>query len=296
MNTRMNFVVALLLVVALALGSFIGVTAGTYLFDLVYPTAQESDHQNDSTSESQTSDQPTSSVVDQTPKKKIALTFDDGPHSVYTNEILDLLEQYNAKATFFVYGEKLNSNTGKALKRAITLGCEIGNHTFSHPEMTELSAEDVVSEIRRTNEKIALYSDTNYQCKIYRPPYGSINRATMQALYQSGLRMYSIHWSSDSLDWEYQKRYATEQEITREEAVQGAFDTIVSQTGDGTVILMHDVHEITPDVLRLVLEKYTAEGYTFVTVSELFDLKDNAPEEAYFNRYRSTSSILATTK
>lgn len=296
MNTRMNFVVALLLVVAIALGALIGVTAGTYLFDLAYSESGETDQQEESTSDSQTSGQPTSSVVDQTPKKMIALTFDDGPHASYTNAILDLLEQYDAKATFFIYGEKLNTNTGKALKRAVTLGCEIGNHTFTHPDMTTLSADEVVNEIRKTNEKIALYSGTDYQCKTYRPPYGSISRAAMEALYQSGLYMYSIHWSSDSLDWEYQDRYANKKEITREEAVQGAFDTIVSQTREGTVVLMHDVHEITPDILKLVLEKYTAEGYTFVTVSELFGLQDSASKEAYFNRYRSTSSILATTK
>ena len=93
------------------------------------------------------------------------------------------------------------------------------------------------------------------------------------------------------MDWEYQSRYK-KGEISREEAIQGAFDTIVRETSEGTVILMHDIHEITPDILALVLEKYTAEGYTFVTVSELFGLEDNASEEAYFNRYRSTSSIL----
>ena len=113
----------------------------------------------------------------------------------------------------------------------------------------------------------------------------------MDTLYNNGIQMYSILWSSDSLDWQYQSRYK-KGEISRDEAIQGAFDTIVRETKEGTVILMHDIHEITPDILKLVLEKYTAEGYEFVTVSELFGLQENAPKEAYFNKYNSTSSIL----
>ena len=184
-------------------------------------------------------------------------------------------------------------NTRGVLRRAITLGCEIGNHTLSHKDMKTLSEEELLKEIGETNEKVALHSGTDYQCKVYRPPYGNINLSAMNKLYDNEIYMYSVHWSSDSLDWEYQNRYK-KGEITHEAAVQGAFDTIVRETTEGTVILMHDIHEITPDILKLVLEKYTAEGYTFVTVSELFGFEDNAPKEAYFKRYRSTSSILDT--
>jgi peptidoglycan/xylan/chitin deacetylase (PgdA/CDA1 family) len=225
----------------------------------------------------------------------IALTFDDGPNSENTAKILDLLEQYDAQATFFVCGSNVTVSTRTVLRRAISLGCEIGNHTLSHKDMKTLSKQELLKEILDTNEKIALHSGTDYQCKVYRPPYGNINLSAMNTLYDNDVRMYSIHWSSDSLDWEYQSRYK-KGEITREAAIDGAFQTIVNETGEGTVILMHDIHEITPDILKLVLEKYTAEGYTFVTVSELFGLEDNAPKEAYFKRYRSTSSILDTTK
>ena len=300
MNKRINLVVILILVVGLGIGALIGFVAGNFLFDLKYPednTTGNSDglsDTEDSTSSSQTTDQTTSSSdkpTDETPTKKIAITFDDGPSSANTKAILDLLEQYNAKATFFVCGSNLSVSTRSVLQRAISLGCEIGNHTVSHEDMTKLSAEDLLEEIQTTNEKIALHSGKDYRCKLYRPPYGNINRSVMDTLYDNGIRMYSILWSSDSLDWEYQSRYK-KGEISREEAIQGAFDTIVRETSEGTVILMHDIHEITPDILALVLEKYTAEGYTFVTVSELFGLEDNASEEAYFNRYRSTSSIL----
>ena len=301
MNKSINLAVILILVVVIGIGVAIGVTAGSFLFNLKYPeatagTSDDMSETTESTSVSQTSNQTTSSAdkpVDETPKKMIALTFDDGPSSAYTEDILDLLEQYNAKATFFVCGSNLTANTRNILKRTITLGCEIGNHTFSHKDMKTLSEKDLLAEIQNTNEKIAQYSGTDYKCTLYRPPYGNINRSAMDMLYNNGIRMYSIHWSSDSLDWDYQNQYRKGL-ISREEAVQSTFDTIVRETKDGTVILMHDIHGITPDVLKLVLEKYSAEGYTFVTVSELFGFTENADKEAYYNRYRSTDSILAT--
>ena len=304
MNKHINLAVILILVVVIGTGTLIGVVAGTFLFNLKYPEAtasENSDHSEEtteSTSDSQVSDQTTSSAdkpVDETPKKMIALTFDDGPSVTNTNKILDLLEQYNAKATFFVCGSNLTLSTKGTLNRALTMGCEIGNHTVSHKDMTTLSEKDLLAEIQNVNDKIAQYSGTNYKCTLYRPPYGSINRNAMNMLYDNGVRMYSIHWSSDSLDWDYQNQYKKGQ-ISREEAIQSTFDTIVRETKEGTVILMHDIHEITPDVLKLVLEKYTAEGYTFVTVSELFGFTENADKEAYYNRYRSTDSILPTTK
>ena len=294
MNKQINFALVLLLLVVLSVGIFIGVAAGTFLFDLAFPTESTSGTlDSESTSDSQTSDQTTAAVnkpVDQTPKKKIAITFDDGPSTANTNAILDLLEQYNAKATFFVCGSNLNSNTSSILKRTISLGCEIGNHTVSHKYLTQISEKEILEEIRETNEKISQYSGTNYKCIFYRPPGGFINRSVMDTLYNNGISMYSIMWSSDSLDWQYQSRY-NKGEITRDEAVQGAFDTIVKETTEGTVILMHDIHGITVDVLKLVLEKYTAEGYTFVTVSELFGFEENAPQEAYFNCYYSENRI-----
>lgn len=294
MNKNSNLIFILFFVVILGVGVLVGVVAGTHLFELAFPQETVSDSL-ESTSDSQSTGGSADKPVDQTPKKMIALTFDDGPDSENTAKILDLLEQYDAQATFFVCGSNVTISTRTALRRAISLGCEIGNHTLSHKDMRNLSEQELLKEILDTNEKIALHSGTNYQCKLYRPPYGNINLSAMNTLYDNDIRMYSIHWSSDSLDWEYQNRYK-KGEITREAAIDGAFQTIVNETSEGTVILMHDIHEITPDILKLVLEKYTAEGYTFVTVSELFGLEDNAPKEAYFKRYRSTSSILATTK
>ena len=295
MKKGINFIFVLMLTVVLGVGILIGVSAGLYLFEVSFPeeTSSESTESTADLQSSDTTSSPLNPPVDATPKKMIALTFDDGPNSANTAKILDLLEEYDAKATFFVCGSNVTVNTRGVLQRAITLGCEIGNHTLSHKDMKTLSEEELLKEIGETNEKVALHSGTDYQCKVYRPPYGNINLSAMNKLYDNEIYMYSVHWSSDSLDWEYQNRYK-KGEITRGAAVQGAFDTIVRETTEGTVILMHDIHEITPDILKLVLEKYTAEGYTFVTVSELFGFEDNAPKEAYFKRYRSTNSILDT--
>jgi|GEM_PF-370432 len=302
MNKHENLCAELLIAVALCIGIVIGCICGTYLYDFIYPNVENTDGPSDaetsasSASTSATANQTTASSSnpgDVTPKKRIALTFDDGPRAGNTQKVLDLLAQYDAKATFFVCGSELDEGTKSVLQRAIALGCEIGNHSYSHKSMTEISKDALLKEIRDTNELISRLSGTDYVCKMYRPPYGSINRAAMNSLYDSGIRMHAILWSSDSLDWEYQNRY-TKGEISRTEAIEGAFNTIVRETSDGTVILMHDIHEITPDILARVLEKYSAEGYEFVTVSELFGLESRSDKDSYFKRYRSTNSILDT--
>ena len=299
MDKRINFLFVLIITIVVCVGIVIGVVCGTLLFDLQFSkeSGAESTPSSSDTEDSDTTDsgQTTSSGTkpeDPMPKKKIALTFDDGPHVKNTQEVLDLLEQYGAKATFFVCGNRLNEITGPVLRRAISLGCEIGNHTYTHAYMTDLSEQELLKEILDTNRKITELSGTDYQCRFYRPPGGKINRKSMETLYENEIYMYSIFWSSDSRDWDYQSQYKNGK-ITRKTAIEKAFNTIVDETSEGTVILMHDIHEITPDLLKLVLEKYTSEGYAFVTVSELFGFEEDVGDkESYFMRYRSPGSIL----
>ncbi len=285
------WVVAIIVVCALLL---IGTVWSFYFSAFSDHTPDDTSNTTDSQNTSDTSGtEETTGNSDnpQTPKKKIAITFDDGPSNLYTHKILDLLERYDAKATFFVLGNMLKSNTKDEIARAVSLGCEIGNHSFDHPSLISSTKEEILEQIRSTNEKIKEYSGCDYECTLYRPPYGNINRSVMETLYDDGLRMHAILWSSDSRDWEYRNKYANG-EITRDAAIEGAFRTIVNETSEGTVILMHDIQEITPDIVALVLEKYTSEGYEFVTVSELFGFSEADGEETYYNRYRSTSSII----
>ena len=282
-----------LLIAMVILCSFliIGGVWGIYFFDHAVPESSLPSDDTASSSSSESTGQTENTVPpNDKPKKMIAITFDDGP-SVYTHQILDLLEQYQAKATFFVCGYRLNESTKDELQRAISLGCEIGNHSDTHETyLTKLSEEELLNEIRNTNEKIAQYSGVNYNCSVYRPPWGEINRNVVDVLLENEIYMYPILWSVDSLDWSYKSQYSKGQ-ITWDQAVQGTFDTVVKDTEEGSVILMHDIQSITPDVVARILEKYTAEGYTFVTVSELFGFEENSDTEAYYNRYRSTNSI-----
>ena len=288
MNQRNQITAILLAVVILCSVLIIGGVWGVYIADHAGPLATDASTSSSQT-ESEESTTKTPSTSDQ-PKKMIALTFDDGPSGAYTREILDLLEQYQAKATFFVCGYQLTSGKKDILQRAISLGCEIGNHTLSHEYLTELDEDAIVNEILSNNQKISEYSGIDYQSVIYRPPGGYINRDVMEALYENGIRMYCVMWNSDSLDWSFRSKYS-KGEITREEAVQGAFDTVVSEVSEGSVVLMHDIQSITPDLLKCILEKYTAEGYTFVTVSELFDFQNRQDEESYFKKYYSSNRI-----
>ena len=296
MNHRTQTNVILIIIVILCSVLIIGSIWGVYLFDHSAPNPDVSSsatEPSETSSSTESEEQTTGSIppIDEKPKKKIALTFDDGPSSAYTHQILDLLEQYQAKATFFVCGYQLKESTKDELQRAISLGCEIGNHSDTHETyLTKLSEEELLKEIQSTNEKIALLSGVNYNCTVYRPPWGEINRDVADVLLENEIYMYSILWSVDSLDWSYRSQYSNGQ-ITRDEAVQGTFDSIVSTAKEGSVILMHDIQSITPDVVARILEKYTAEGYTFVTVSELFGFEENADTEAYYNRYRSVDSI-----
>lgn len=299
MNQRTQTNAILIITVILCSVLIIGSVWGVYLFDRSAPNPDADSSTTDSFSttssnETGSEEQTTGSVppVIEKPKKKIALTFDDGPSSAYTQQILDLLEQYQAKATFFVCGYQLKESTKDELQRAISLGCEIGNHSNTHETyLTKLSEETLLEEIQSTNEKIAQLSGVNYNCSVYRPPWGEINRNVVDVLLENEIYMHSILWSVDSLDWSYRSQYNKGQ-ITRQEAVQGTFDTVVKDTKDGSVILMHDIQSITPDVVALILEKYTAEGYEFVTVSELFGFESVQDEESYYNRYRSENSIV----
>lgn len=213
--------------------------------------------------------------------KYIVLTFDDGPSLYYTPEVLDLLEKYNAKATFFVNGYQLSTSKAATLKRAIALGCEIGNHTESHANLTKLSQREIYEEISSTNEKIRALC--GYQPTLLRPPGGNTNRSVMESMYDSGLRMYTIMWNNDSLDWSFNADYVNG-EISLEEAVQKTYDMIMGYPLQGAIVLMHDIKGICPDVLDLLLQRLTDEGYTFLTVSELFDFKSMG-EDAYFTKF-----------
>ena len=180
-------------------------------------------------------------------KKYVALTFDDGPSS-FTNRLLDCLEKNKAKATFFMAGKEIEYFSDE-VKRMKNLGCELGNHTYSHADLTGLSPEDISSEISAVDN--LLMELTGQGASVVRPPYGSVNSTVKSVV---GTPM--ILWSIDTLDWESQDP-------------QKIAEIVHSQAEDGSIILLHDIFSTSVDAAEIFIPEMIKEGYQFVTVHEL---------------------------
>jgi len=185
-----------------------------------------------------------------TGNKVIALTFDDGP-GPYTAHLLDVLDQYGAKATFFLIGSKVSSQAN--IVRSIhARGHQLGNHSWSHPELPKLPVDQIADEIDRTND--AIKQATGVTPAILRPPYGAVNGVVLEQLRLRG--MSSILWSVDTRDWADRNS-----DIVCSRAVAGA--------RPGAVILMHDIHQTSVGAVPCILSALKQQGYSFVTVQGL---------------------------
>ncbi|WP_210468673.1 polysaccharide deacetylase family protein [Sporosarcina sp. 6E9] len=184
------------------------------------------------------------------PVKKVALTFDDGPDPKVTTQILASLKKYDAKATFFMLGSRVEYYPEIA-KDVANAGHELGNHTWTHPNLTNASIKKIKSEITRTSAIIEKVTET--KAVLFRPPYGAINKTVRQ---QTDLPV--ILWDVDTLDWKHRNANQLLTEVKK-------------STRDGSIILMHDIHQSTADGLDAVLAYLDGKGFTFVTVSELED-------------------------
>ena len=192
--------------------------------------------------------------------KTIALTFDDGP-GPYTEKLLDILDKYDAKATFFLIGSKVSARAD-TLRRMQSRGHQLGNHSWSHPELNKVSAEQLASEIDQTNNAIKQAVGT--KPNIIRPPYGAFNRAVLEQFRQRG--MSAVVWSVDTRDWADRNS-----EIVCSRAVAGA--------RNGAVILMHDIHQTSVNAVPCILNSLKQQGYSFVTVQNL--IGDMTPGAVY---------------
>lgn len=181
------------------------------------------------------------------PKGMIALTFDDGP-SDFTDRLLDCLEANNATATFFLVGQEIEYFQ-EPLSRMEALGCEIGNHSYDHTDLATLSADDVTSQLSRTDEEIQ--NLVGHSATVVRPPYGSFND-TVAGIAARPL----IMWSVDTLDWETQN-------------VDSTVQNVMDNAQDGAIILMHDIFKESVDAAEVFIPQLIQEGYQLVTVSEL---------------------------
>lgn len=180
--------------------------------------------------------------------KKVALTFDDGPHPTITMQILNTLDKYDAKATFFVVGNRVDDYSD-VLIETVKRGHEIGNHTWNHARLTALSSENVLEQIRLTNE--AIKNVTGQYPDVFRPPYGDKNKRVTDLI-----DLPAVLWTIDSLDWKHRDS-------------SKLLPMIKKNMHNNAIILMHDIHQSTADGLESVLKYLQNEGYEFVTVSEL---------------------------
>ena len=192
-----------------------------------------------------------SKIIDKD-KKMIALTFDDGPN-YNTSKVLEVLEEYEVPATFFVLGSKIKGNE-YILNRIIKSGSEIGNHTYNHKILTKLEEDKIKEEIESTNNKI--FEVTGFYPSLLRPSYGIVNKKVKE------ISDYPIIiWDIDTLDWKYHNS----------KKIAGR---VLSKARDGDIILMHDIYSSTSNALKIIIPKLKDRGYTFVTVSELFYYKE----------------------
>ena len=183
----------------------------------------------------------------QNQEMKIALTFDDGPHPILTPKILNILQKYNIKATFFIVGENA-TNYPEIVKLILDQGHEIGNHTFSHDHINE----EEIDQCEKT-----IYELTDYKTKLFRPPEGALNQKIEYISKHLGYSI--ILWDIDTRDWEH-----TPPKIIRE--------NVMKKIKAGSIILMHDYigfNSPTPEALELIIPALLEQGYQFVVVSEL---------------------------
>ncbi len=190
-------------------------------------------------------------VID--PKEKvIAITFDDGP-STYTNDIIEYLNKENARATFFILGNKV-SIYKDTINKALKYGNEIGNHSYNHKWLTKLSIEEMLLQIEKKTQAI-IEENTGYTPVSFRPTYGSINN-TMR----KNVNLNIVLWTVDTMDWKYK-------------SVDKIVSRATSKVKDGDIILMHDTHERTYNALLKIVPELKHQGFTFVTISELKEIE-----------------------
>lgn len=191
-----------------------------------------------------------------TEKKELALTFDDGPMKKNTPKILNILKEYNIKATFFLLGENMQGNE-KIIQRIYQEGHQIGLHTYSHPNFNKLNKAQIQEEIYKNIELLQAIID--YTPTFIRPPYGIVTEDFLEIA--SEMKLTIISWSNDSLDWK--------KECNSDQIVNNA----LSKIHPGSIILMHDKSSnylASRKALPRIIKRCLSLDYTFKTVKEFF--------------------------
>ncbi|GAA1540574.1 hypothetical protein GCM10009678_23710 [Actinomadura kijaniata] len=196
--------------------------------------------------------------------KCVALTFDDGPMAP-TAKLLDILARHQARATFFMVGRNVESRPD-LLRRELAAGHELANHSYTHVDLGRSSAAKVHAELSRT--QAAIKHATGVTPTLMRPPYGSTDGTVASVSRRLGLAQ--ILWTVDPLDWKDRDSRQVEQRVLR-------------ATRPGHIVLLHDIHPSTVAAVPAILQRLSAKGYVFVTVSELYG-RPLTPGKKYVER------------
>ncbi len=198
---------------------------------------------------------------DDAKEKYIALTFDDGPNTTTTNEILDILEEYDVKASFFLIGDNIDYKSEKAVKRAHDMGCEIDNHSKSHDYMDNMSTDKIKEEIKYVDDYV--YKITGEYPSFFRPPYIAVSDDMYSAI---DIPFICGKGCDDWMD-----------DVTAKQRA----NTVIQNAKDGQIVLLHDAegNKQTVKALKTIIPTLQQEGYTFVTLNELFECKNVEPDE-----------------
>ena len=198
-------------------------------------------------------------------KPMVALTFDDGP-GPYTEDLLDILEQYDARATFFMLGSNINYYPDAVL-RMKELDCEYGNHTLNHKNLPKLKVPAIKRQLGITDAR--LKKITGETTTLIRPPYGEVN-VKVQKVAKTPILL----WSMDTLDW-------------KKKDAKKVAKYVMKHVEDGDIILLHDIHKTSVEAVEIILPKLIKKGYQIVTVSEMAEARNVEMKagEKYFAFY-----------
>lgn len=189
-----------------------------------------------------------SQAVTEDVKPRIALTFDDGPHPVYTPKLLDGLKERNVKATFFVVGKNIEGRED-IIKRMDEEGHLIGNHTYDHVKITGLLEEEACAQITKTSELVKEITGKNTE--FVRPPFGAWDKKL-----ECGFEMFPVLWSIDPLDWTTKN-------------VDAVVQKVLSRAEENSIILLHDYYDSSVEAALKIVDALLERGFEFVTVDEL---------------------------
>jgi peptidoglycan/xylan/chitin deacetylase (PgdA/CDA1 family) len=204
----------------------------------------------------------TNKIIDKT-KPMVALTFDDGPNH-NTSKIIDILNKYNVKATFFILGVNIEGNE-EIIQKLNDSDMLLGNHGYSHKLLTKLTEEQIKEEFSKTSNLI--YNITGKYPTLTRPSYGATNKKI-----KNSINTPIISWNIDTLDWKYHNSTKIASKV-------------LNKVTDGNIILMHDIYTATSNSLEIIIPKLLEKGYQLVTIEELFYYKQIELENSkvYYN-------------